>query len=283
MGIVKKRRRELPRGWYPDTAEDLKKTVEQWERSIRSEPELHGLAAIVPHAGWAFSGSLAYKTLRRLNRDVETVVLVGGHLPAGSGLVAAYEDLFETPMGDIPGDSELLQALSDQLALREDRRIDNTVEVQLPFIPVLFPRAKLLWLRVGASEEALELGRCLSGISEDLGRRINVVGSTDLTHYGPNYNFTPHGSGEQAREWAQNVNDAAIIRAMLEMDAQRVLELGNEKQAACSAGAAAAVIEYASVRFCREGVLVGYDSSYSLHRDSSFVGYAGVLYSSASS
>lgn len=277
--MEKERRRVLPFGWYPSHRSDVEKVITEWEGTVQNGRDLNGRAAIVPHAGWSFSGRLAFRTLRLLDPECELLVVIGGHMLTGSGVVAAYEKAVETPLGPLTTDQAFLDMLGEQVKIEYDDRPDNTVEVQLPIIKHLFPEASIVWLRVGAGDEAIELGRSLAGVAKEYGKPVGVVGSTDLTHYGPNYGFVPHGTGRQAREWAQKENDAGIIRHMLEMSPLQVLKWGNRNQAACSAGAAAAAIEYASLCDCEEGVLIGYESSFDLHPDSSFVGYAGIIYS----
>ncbi len=279
----KVRKRVLPEGWYPSSSREIEELIREWEESPQDEAEIRGIGAIVPHAGWYFSGKLAYNTLRRLEQGSETVLIIGGHMPPGSGIVAARESLVESPYGEIPLDTYFLTRMEKQVEIGADTLPDNTVEVQIPLIRHLFPEAELVWLRVGSGDEAIELGRIISGIAKDLDKKISVVGSTDLTHYGPNYGFTSHGMGKEALEWAIKENDAGIIREMLEMNSEEILEWGNKYMAACSSGAAAAVVEYASEMGCRDGVLVGYGNSSKRNPGSSFVGYAGVIYSSAAS
>ncbi len=280
MDTRKVRKRVLPPGWYPADEKETISVLKKWEDSL-SEPDAQlGIAAIVPHAGWSFSGKLAYKTMRLLNPDSKVVVVIGGHMRPGDGIALAEESYFETPFGPVPAADEFKDLLIEQTDVKIDRNPDNTVEVQLPIVRYLFPDAEIAWLRVGSGREAMQLGRICAGIAATLHKPLSVIGSTDLTHYGPNYGFAPKGIGPEAVKWAQQENDAGIIQQMLEMKPREVLSWGNRQKAACSAGAAAAVIEYAAHMGCEEGVLVGYDSSYSVHPDSSFVGYAGVIYHS---
>ncbi|MDY7028247.1 MAG: AmmeMemoRadiSam system protein B [Spirochaetota bacterium] len=281
--IEKRRRRVLPFGWYPSDRAAAERVFQQWEENIQTGRDLNGFAAIVPHAGWSFSGELAYRTMRMLDPEEDVVVVIGGHMMPGSGVVAAFEETIETPLGPLEVAGGLLELLKKQLPIEYDRTPDNTVEVQLPMIKHLFGTASVVWLRVGAGEEAIELGRTIAGAAHEYGGKVCVVGSTDLTHYGPNYGFTPRGTGRQALEWARKENDAGIIQQMVEMNPRKVLEWGEQHKAACSAGAAAAAIECASAWGCEEGILIGYENSYSIHPDSSFVGYAGVIYSNRES
>jgi hypothetical protein len=209
--------------------------------------------------------------------------VVGGHLPGGAGTIAAREAGFETPRGTLENDRELLEALETHHSLGDDMRPDNTVEVQLPFLHAMLPEAKAIWLRTGAGKEAISLGEALAAAARDTGRKIRVVGSTDLTHYGPAYGFAPQGLGEASYQWARDENDRGIIDRMLEKDPEGTLRWGTEHQAACSSGAAAAAISFASATNCQRVRYIGYANSYEFRPDDSFVGYAGIVYSAEES
>ena len=189
-----------------------------------------GVAGIVPHAGWEFSGSLALEVMSYLSRSIDTIVIIGGHLGPSDGILCAMEDGYETPLGPMAADRELLGALGRAARLREDRSADNSVEVQLPFARYLFPHARVLCLRAAPSEDASALGKAIAAACRQLGRKAAVVGSTDLTHYGPAYGFSPAGSGEKALSWMRDVNDRRFIEALLQMDDTSALGLARTRK-----------------------------------------------------
>ena len=69
----------------------------------------------------------------------------------------------------------------------EDANPDNTVEVQLSFVKYLFPESMVLGLRAPPSDKSIKLGKLINDVGSQLNRKITVIGSTDLTHYGPSY------------------------------------------------------------------------------------------------
>jgi hypothetical protein len=251
--------------------------LEQFLRALPSEDASGAWAGVAPHAGWEFSGRLACRVVRAL-ADAQTIVVVGGHLGAGDGVLAASEEGYETPLGTVAADLELLSGLRDRLPVGEDRWADNTVEIQLPILRHLAPQARALGLRAAPSRTALALGEALAACSDRLGRRVAVLGSTDLTHYGPNYGFTPHGSGKQALEWVREENDRPLIDSLLNLELERVLELAQRDRSACSAGGAVAAARYAAVRGAAKGRLLEYATSHDVLAGSSFVGYAAVIF-----
>ena len=272
------RRRYLPPGWYPGAEEKAREAIENMERSIKPEPA-RGIAGIVPHAGWEFSGGLAFEVLSRISRTMDTIVIIGGHLGPADGILCAFEDSYETPFGLVPADFELLAAIRAAVPVTEDRSADNTVEVQLPFVKYLFPLAKVLGMRASPSLEADRLGKALAEAARGLGRKVGVAGSTDLTHYGSSYGFAPAGSGNRALRWVKEVNDHRIIESLLAMEFDTALERALSERSACSAGGALAALSFARENGVREGKLLRYSTSFDVHPGDSFVGYAGILYS----
>ncbi len=275
-------------GWYPLDAGSTRRQIGRFLEGAPGAgdgaalaPGNAGCAGVVPHAGWDFSGAIAAEVFSRLRHDLATLVVVGGHLPAGSGLLAAGEGAYETPLGEVEADLELLAFLRARLqgraVLREDRRPDNTVEVQLPFVRYFFPGARALWLRAEPGPAAIELGEALAAAAARPGP-LGVVGSTDLTHYGPAYGFTPHGAGPQAVEWVRQVNDRRVIETLLELRPAEALRRGVEEESACSIGGAAAAAAYARATGSTRGLLLRYRTSGEIHSSESFVGYAGILY-----
>jgi AmmeMemoRadiSam system protein B len=274
------RHRELPPGWYPSSRDQVVRRIEEFLQAGHECPQ-SALAAVAPHAGWEFSGRIAYGALRCLPSDTETVVVVGGHLHPGESVLAASEQGYESPLGTIEADLALLERLRARLPIAEDLNADNTVEIQLPFVRHLLPKARALALRAPPAAAALRLGEALAACARDTGRRTAVVGSTDLTHYGPNYGFSPHGSGAAALEWVREVNDRRMIEALTAMQLDQALQLSLRERSACSAGGAVAAARYAQELGCKGGRLLEYATSHDVHPASSFVGYAAIIYPEA--
>ncbi|MGA2974834.1 MAG: AmmeMemoRadiSam system protein B [Spirochaetia bacterium] len=271
------RKRFLPPGWYPVSMEQTRRAIEAMQRSFPANPS-SGIAGIVPHAGWEFSGGLALEVLSRLARSMDTIVIIGGHLGPSDGILCAFEEAYETPLGQIPADLELMAEIGNQVAIKEDRYADNTVEIQLPFLRHLAPQAKALGLRASPSHDAGVLGRAIAGAAVKLRKKVAVAGSTDLTHYGANYDFAPAGAGEAGLRWVREVNDKRIIESLLAMDFNAALERALQERSACSAGGALAALSFAREKGVRAGTLLSYRTSFDIQPAESFVGYAGILY-----
>lgn len=272
------RSRSLEAGWYPSEEDQIRAAVAEWEKTLEEGPDQTAGAGVAPHAGWYFSGRLAWDTLRRARTDTRTVIVAGGHRPPGSLPLAASEEAFRTPLGLIPADLELAEALGAYLRLESDIWVDNTVEVQLPLVRLRFPEAMVLWLRVPNDESAETLGSAAARAASDLGRKVFFLASTDLTHYGPNYGFSPKGRGSEALDWVREVNDGGILSAILALDGREVIRRGNEDRAACSPGPVAAAIGFSRALGFTKPRLCGYYTSFDVHPSESFVGYCSVVF-----
>lgn len=274
---MKIKKSELPPGWYPRSRDAVLAQLEEWNKNTGPVSGKKALACIAPHAGWSYSGELAWLSWQSLI-DAETVVIIGGHRPAGSPFVIAGEYAYESPFGPVKADIQLASWLATRLDTVDERWMDNTVEVHIPMHAARFPESKALWMRAPNSMAAMELGNALAEYHGSTGRRIAVMASTDLCHYGPNYEWSPAEGGEAGRDWAKKA-DKRIVDAFLKMDMSQALSLANTERSACSVGAVIAAMAWARSLGVREGKLLGLSSSYEKMESDSFVGYCSIAYS----
>jgi hypothetical protein len=278
------RRRSLPRGWYPVDAKECRREMESFLEGWEPPDSLPavGLGGIVPHAGWYFSGKLAARVFSTVKskREADLVVLYGGHLGGGNLPQVVMEEAWETPFGEVGIHLDFAEALMKKIkAERESPESgDNTIEIQVAMVKYFFPEAKLFAVRSPHSTKAIDLGESVAEIAKEKGISIIAIGSTDLTHYGPNYGFVARGVGPSAVEWVKNQNDYGFVVEALEMDAKGLLDHAAKHDSACSAGAAAAALTTCKALGARKGTLLDYYTSYDVMPDSSFVGYAGIVY-----
>jgi MEMO1 family protein len=203
--------------WYPARASACEAEIRGFlEQSPIPRPRTaRPVGGILPHAGWAYSGAIACQVIHWLKEagppSPDVVTVFGGHLHPASPNVMMPEGVWETPFGGLPVAEELAAEMVGQFPFRletpERAAPDNTIELQLPFIKYFFPETTLLALGVAPAETAPRIGGALVASARRLGRSLIVLGSTDLTHYGPNYGFTGHGSGAAAVAWVTQESD----------------------------------------------------------------------------
>jgi len=172
-------------------------------------------------------------------------------------------------------------AVSDASA----HRAEHSIEVQVPFVQYLFGGAKILPIIVPPREQAVALGNSVGNIiKRDEHKKIVCIGSTDLTHYGPRYGFTPMGVSEDALKWADSVNDKKFIDLALKLEPERLLADAAENCNACGAGAAAAAIAAAKQLGKTEGLLLAHTNSNEVMlrkmgtTSADSVGYAAIVF-----
>lgn len=173
--------------FYPAQRERLAETVDRLLAEKVSPPGPAPKALIVPHAGYVYSGATAasaYARLRPVRERIRRVVLLGpSHYVPFRGLAAPSVDAFATPLGEIPLDREALAELSDlpQVSVRDDaHRQEHSLEVQLPFLQVLFKDFRLFPLVVGEADQ-----QSVAEVLERLwgGPETVVLISSDLSHF----------------------------------------------------------------------------------------------------
>jgi hypothetical protein len=247
---------------------------------------------MVPHAGWICSGAIAGKTIATVARSagakVDVVVVFGAvHTP----LPLAVAALDSHSIWRVPGDEcALPQALerklmeSSGLFVEDDRfhAREHAVEVEAPLIRQAWPGAALLPIEVPAIASAVSIGQATA--RQMIAWEMNAVylASSDLTHYGPNYRFTPAGIGPEALRWAMD-NDQRLLDRVLEGDAAEVVVEARARHNACGAGAIAAMMAACREYGAAQGRLLAHANSVqTLARvapqgDDNAVGYAALI------
>ncbi len=245
------------------------------------------VAGIVPHAGWVYSGEIAAKVFKCIGEgsNPETFILLGAvHTmrPRGNSLYASGS--WETPLGEVNIDEEVAAAL---LAMLGDDMIEDpaahigehSIEVQVPFIKYLCPAARIVPIAVPPGDGHL-IGRRIGEAVSKIGRKIVVVGTTDLTHYGNVYGFTPYGYGETARRLMRE-SDLKMIDLALNMKSSEIRKEAEKSRNACGPGALAATVSAAGAMGAEKGYLIEYRTSYDVMPEGEFemaVGYAGIAF-----
>ena len=146
-------------------------------------------ALIVPHAGYQYSGPVAasaYACLRSVSAIIQRVVLLGpAHRMAIQGLALPGVEVFDTPLGSVELDQNLVNKIVDlpQICIsREAHVLEHSLEVQLPFFFFFLVRFTLLFLFVGLTS-AVAVADLLERVWG--GEETLIVVSSDLSHYLP--------------------------------------------------------------------------------------------------
>ncbi len=175
--------------FYPADSERLNQDVQYLLAKVSLLTILKPKALIVPHAGYQYSGQIAasaYASLSAMSAIIRRVVLLGpAHRVAVHGLALPGVDVFDTPLGSVKLDADLIRRIAHlpQVTVsREAHELEHSLEVQLPFLQNVLKNFTLLPLAVGmASAEAVaEVLDYVWGGEETL-----IIISSDLSHYLP--------------------------------------------------------------------------------------------------
>jgi len=268
---MQKRKPIVAGQFYPGTQEQCVEEINlclEETTLIKALPESI-VAGIVPHAGWAFSGATAafvFSAIKKKHPKVDTFVIFGAaHGYLGQPPAVYDKGTWLTPLGEIGIDKALADAIIESKAAISDldhHNSEHSMEVQVPFIQYLFPRAQIVPILTPPGDDCVRLGEIVASlIASDAERKIVCLGSTDLTHYGPRYGFTPMGTGKEALKWATEINDRKFIDFALKLQPKKMLESAAENLNACGPGAAAATVAAAKALGKTEGLLLSHTNS----------------------
>jgi len=259
--------------FYPGDADTLSATVQSLlgvATDVPQKPLEQSIGLIVPHAGYAYSGHVAAAGFRAVAScgTPEVVIALGAnHTGTGAAVSLAEPGHWRTPLGDVPIDSGILEALTasglpiDAAAFARE----HSIEVQLPFLQTLWADS----LRVvpvcvqSAPFTALEAAAdVIAGAMA--ARPVLVLASTDFTHYEPD---------AVAREL-----DALALERILSLDAAGFYQLCvRRKLSICGSGAVALLILLAHRLGWTHTDLSAYATSGDVTGDrSAVVGYAAI-------
>ncbi|MCX7816697.1 MAG: AmmeMemoRadiSam system protein B [Syntrophales bacterium] len=268
--------------FYPGNKVTLKKTVEILLESAVKSPVKDPIAIVAPHAGYIYSGQIAADAFKQVaGKDYDTVIILGtNHTSATLKGIALYPgDGFETPLGTVWIDQELVHTLlensPDCVMDSSAHAKEHSIEVQLPFIQVLFPNAKIVPLVIGRPSVELcsRFGTFLGELLK--GKKVLIVASSDLSHY-PTYDV--------ARKVDSDVLNAIITLdpAVLDKTIREIQSRSIPGLQTTACGAAPIMVAQAAARTL--GARGGYVVSYANSGDSPVgerhrvVGYGAVVF-----
>ena len=228
--------------------------------------------AVLPHAGYEFSGPIVAHVFNALADDgfPDVFVVIGGH-PA-HGEIAVTTETFVTPLGEVLVDRDL----AERMGMEENPDIhasEHAIEVQLPFLQHLKPDVKFVPIYVPMDiEKAREAGENIAKAVK--GKDVVILASSDFTHAGSNYGLLPP-KGMRVDEFVRKQDELAI-NAILELSPTKLFREVEEKMSMCGCGSVAAML-FALEKTAKSAELLKYATSYEIWPSSSAVGYAAIV------
>ena len=176
--------------FYPEDPGRLSAVIDTLMRNALTPEMEPPVALVVPHAGYTYSGQIcadAFNLASRFSFD-RIIVLGTNHTDSDFQGISVFDaGEFETPLGRIPVDEEIAKKLvSAGTPVTTDRRVhrrEHSIEVILPFIQKVFPKAKIVPIIIGAPniDMCQKFG---SNLAEAIqGKNALIIASSDLSHY----------------------------------------------------------------------------------------------------
>ena len=269
--------------WYPGSASRLEQLLEELIETSEQRigaPVLPGaLAVVAPHAGLEYSGRVAAAAWRHAAAARPSRVVMLGFLHAGgpAGVVMPRISAYETPLGRVPVDASGF----DFPALPPDVACDHSLEIQLPLAQKLLPGVPVAPLYAGSAAERVRK-EAAQKIASALRPGDALLASTDLTHYGRRFGFTPFPlDGETASNL--HALDREVIEAASSLDPVFFLaELRRNGSTTCGVAPVSLLLEILGLLQGEEEIFqaqLDYMTTGDLNGDYSLsVGYAALGY-----
>ena len=99
------RRAVVAGSFYGGTRERLR--VQATDLITGAVPQVRAVGAVVPHAGYIYSGKVAGAVYSRLAFPEVFVILGPNHTGLGAGVAIMTYGAWETPLGQVPIDTDL--------------------------------------------------------------------------------------------------------------------------------------------------------------------------------
>jgi hypothetical protein len=255
--------------FYSRNAEGLREELDNCFAGTKGQglPQLPAVGAVVPHAGYTYSGHVAAHVYARLPK-AETFIIIGpNHRGIGSA-VSVSSETWSTPLGSVEADREFIEKLPKKIIDTDEdaHRQEHSLEVQVPFLQYAFKSFRIvpIVMSLQDDETAKEVGEEIAKAMSETKRNAIIIASSDFTHYEP--------------DSAARQTDRQVIEAILEMDVEKMYRRIFEKDASvCGYGPIAAMLN-ATKKVASGGELLEYATSGDVVGDkSSVVGYAGII------
>jgi len=255
--------------WYPSKKSEIEKYVDLTAKKQKA------LAAVCPHAGWAYSGRTAGMVFSKMEPAALYIILGPNHRGNGAPVSVYPEGSWDTPLGELEIDTNMVSSIlsfSKSAKAGSSAHVqEHSIEVQLPFIKLFSPSAQIVPIAMYdySLETCLDLGQAIAKAVSGLPAKANItiVASTDMSHYIP------------AAE-AKKADQTAISR-ILGLDPEGLISTVSKNDISmCGVGPVASAL-FAAISLGASGAeLVNYSNSGDVTGDNSeVVGYAGLIVS----
>lgn len=268
--------------FYPESAVKLKLAIEEFLQDAMPAKVKKPIAIIVPHAGYIYSGQICADGFKQVaNRQFDFVVILGTkHTNSDIEKISLYPgEGFRTPLGTALIEKNIISSLkkadlTDCLLDKSLHESEHSVEVIVPFVQVVFPKAKIVPIIIGLqdTQACIRFGQALAKVLKN--KNALIIASSDLSHY---------PTSEDA-----NIVDKDTLSAIAGLDpfvfqktiqSQRNRNISNLYTSACGEAPIMTAIAAAKALGASSGSIISYANSgdTSIGERSRVVGYGAIV------
>lgn len=295
MGDVATREPAVAGRFYPGTKSEIDGALARLF-SGTPPPARRALGAVVPHAGWMYSGPLAARTLASIEVPARVVVLCPNHTGRGARVAVSMAPSWTYPGGEVKVDRGLGAVLLDELAAQRadasgvhalDREAvepvrgaaadeaaharEHAIEVLVPILCARHPGLHIVPVVLAAlspvecRKVAGALLRAWTRLGLVPGDDVLIVASSDMNHF------------EDETETRRR--DRMALDALGTGDPDLLLDtVDGHDISMCGARPVATLLACAAELGAPRPQLIGYTTSAAVNGDTSrVVGYAGAI------
>jgi AmmeMemoRadiSam system protein B len=265
--------------FYSYDAESLKKQISEslsHKLGPKGFKKEEFIAAIVPHAGYIYSGPVAAWVYSRIEK-ANYIILGPNHTGMGEPYALMKTGLWKTPLGEVVVHDKMAEKLLEECKILEHDVIahqhEHSIEVQLPFLQYRyggdFKFVPIVILNEFVDDILLEncrrIGKTIASLVKKEKERWIIISSSDFSHYVP-------------QKTAKKV-DLSLIEEIKKMDEKKFFEKILENDASiCGFGGIAATIVAAKELGAKKVELLKYATSGDVTGEmNSVVGYASII------
>jgi len=279
MDMISIRQPVAAGSFYSSDTETLKKQiVESFSHKLgpKGFKNQELVAAVVPHAGYMYSGPVAAWVYSRIEK-ANYIILGPNHSGMGENFAVMKNGLWKTPLGEVVIYEEIAEKLLKECDILNYDVIahqhEHSIEVQLPFLQHKFGNdfkfVPITILNEFADDFLLEncrlVGKAIAGVIKKQKGKWIILASSDFSHYVP-------------QKMAKEI-DLSIVKEIKKMDEKKFFGKIVEKSASvCGFGAIAITMVAAKELGAKKADLLKYATSGDVTGETdSVVGYASLI------
>ncbi len=214
--------------FYPKDLQEITNIVKKFEENVQL-PEIHGRihGAIVPHAGYIYSGYCAshvYKILEK-SSNIKNIIMIGPYHSDGSDdiVIPDYQE-WETPFGNISTNQSMLKFFIQKFEENniphrlEKENMEHSLEVQMPLLKYFLPEVQIIPFLCNNISLYKKMSEIILNAIQSYTNTI-FIASSDLSHY--------------HEEKIANDIDGKTINHILNCDESKIIDDVVHHQGAC--------------------------------------------------